>query len=108
LVDALAYTQSNVANADESAMNLEGVGLFFRHYFDFPQHFCELGANFAENVASLSIATEQAASGRSYGLGLRESHTCLRYYLFLMYEGELTCFEHKNTAQHRTGDMRTS
>jgi hypothetical protein len=33
-------TQSSVANVDESAMNLEGVGLFFRHYFDFPPHFC--------------------------------------------------------------------
>jgi hypothetical protein len=70
LVDALTYPQSSVANADESAMNLEGVGLFFRHYFYFPQHFCELGANFAENVASPSIATEEAASGRAHGLGL--------------------------------------
>jgi hypothetical protein len=29
LVDALTYTQSSVANADESAMNLEGVDLFY-------------------------------------------------------------------------------
>ena len=70
LVDALTYTQSSVANADESAMNLEGVGLFFRHYFDYPQHFGPLGVNFAENVASPSIATEEAASGRAHGLGL--------------------------------------
>jgi hypothetical protein len=28
LVDALAYTHSSVATANESAMNLEGVGLF--------------------------------------------------------------------------------
>jgi hypothetical protein len=61
LVDALTYTQSSVANVDESAMNLEGVGLFFGHYFYLPLHFCPLGVNFAENVASPSIATEQAA-----------------------------------------------
>jgi hypothetical protein len=68
LVDALTYTESSVANVDESAMNLKGVGLLFRHYFDFPQHFCPLGVNFAENVASPSIATEQAASSPSYAL----------------------------------------
>ena len=70
LVDALTYTQSSVANADESAMNLDGVGLFFRHYFDSPQLFCELGVNFAENAAYPSFATEEAASGRTHGLGL--------------------------------------
>src|SRR5215204_4687565 len=77
LVDALTYTQSSVVNADESAMNLDGLGLFSRHYLDFPQHLCELGGNFAENVASPSIATEEAASSRPYGLGLQGEATIL-------------------------------
>ena len=39
---------------DESAMNLEAVGVLFRHYFYFPQHLSEVGVNFAENVARSS------------------------------------------------------
>jgi hypothetical protein len=58
---------------DESAMNLEAVGGFLRH-FCFPQHFCMWGVSFVENVASSSIATEQAACDRTFELGLRGSH----------------------------------
>ena len=42
-----------VPGADESPMNFEGVGVVFRQIYCFPQHFCTLGANFAENVAAL-------------------------------------------------------
>jgi hypothetical protein len=59
-----------LAAGNESAMNFEALGvsfstclLFFCLLFFAP--FCELGANFAQNVASSPIATEQAASGRS-------------------------------------------
>ena len=70
---------------DESAMNLERAGVFLA-VFVFPTPVYELGVTFAQNVASLSIATEQAASGRSYGLGPRGSHnTYERYYQSLMY-----------------------
>ena len=58
LVDALTYTQSSVANVDESPMNLEGVGLFFDIISITRNIFCPLGVNYAENVASPSIATE--------------------------------------------------
>ena len=74
---------------DESAMNLEAVGGFFDIFY-FPQHFLRVGSALRrEHVASPSIATEHAASGRSYRLGLRGSdNTCLRYYRVLMYECE--------------------
>jgi hypothetical protein len=60
---------------DESAMNFERAGVFFGIIFYFPHHFSEWGVTFAQNVASLSIVTEQGASGRSYGLGpTRKGH----------------------------------
>jgi hypothetical protein len=43
-------------------MNFEGLDVFFDINFCFPQHSCELGANFAENVPRSLNATEQAAS----------------------------------------------
>ena len=39
--------------ADESAMNAEGLGVVFSTYILFSQHFCTLGANFADNAAAL-------------------------------------------------------
>jgi len=36
---------------DESAMNFEGLRVFFRHIYCFPKHPCAWGANFVENVA---------------------------------------------------------
>jgi len=63
-------------------MNFEGVGSFF-------PNFLRVGANWAESVASPTIATEEAASGHSYGLGLRGSHNaCRGYYLILMYSAQ--------------------
>jgi hypothetical protein len=53
-------------------------------------------------VASLSIATEQAASDRSYGLGLQGSHnTSSAYYLLLMY-AELRTSEFLHKKPRRT------
>jgi hypothetical protein len=50
--------------------------------------------NFAENVASPSITTEQAASSPSYGLGPQGSHnTCLRYYRLITYDERLPTLE---------------
>jgi hypothetical protein len=64
--------------------------LIFRISCCFPKLFCELGANFAQDVAFPSVGTQEAASGRSYGLDLQDSHkTCLRYYRFLMCDEKL-------------------
>jgi hypothetical protein len=55
-----------LAAGNESAMNFEALGVSFSTCLLFSVRFCELGANFAQNVASSPIATEQAASGQSY------------------------------------------
>jgi hypothetical protein len=38
--------------SDEFPMNFEGLGVYFSTYLFFPEHFCELGANFAKNVCT--------------------------------------------------------
>jgi hypothetical protein len=43
---------TSLPTGDECAMNFEDVGVFFCTFCCFPQHLCDLGANFAENVAS--------------------------------------------------------
>jgi hypothetical protein len=37
-----------ITRADEFPMNFEGLGVSFRHFFYFPQHFASGGANFGE------------------------------------------------------------
>jgi hypothetical protein len=44
-------------------------GVFFRKFYCFAKHFCELAPTFAENVVFLQVGPQEAASGRSYGLG---------------------------------------
>jgi len=53
---------------DESAMNLEGVASLFSKFLLFAEAFCEWGANRAEPVTAPSVGTEEATSGRTYGL----------------------------------------
>ncbi len=36
-------------------MNFDDLGIPFRAIYWFPQHFCELGATFAENVCTQSF-----------------------------------------------------
>jgi hypothetical protein len=70
-VSCSLLTAALLPAGDESAMNFEAVGGFL-DIFHFPQHFLRVGSALRrEHVAFPSIATEQAASGRSYGLGLR-------------------------------------
>jgi hypothetical protein len=67
-------------DGDEAAMNLRGRTSFF----EIPC--CELGANFAENVAARQSGPYPQRTGPD-GLGLRGSHnTCRRYYRFLTYD----------------------
>jgi hypothetical protein len=58
-----------IPRGDESVMNFESLGVFFDICYVLRSISCELGVNFDEHVASLSIATEQAASvyGQAYG-----------------------------------------
>jgi hypothetical protein len=70
---------------DEFRMNFEAVSVSSSVFLLFLETFAELGAHLAENVGSPSIAPEQAASGRSHGLGLQGSpKTSSRYYQNLM------------------------
>jgi hypothetical protein len=41
-------TPSLLPRGDEFRMNSEGLDVFFRHIYCFPQHSFELGVNFAE------------------------------------------------------------
>ena len=69
-------------------MNYEAASIIFFDFFVIFVTLCEVGSKFAENLARPAVGTEQAASGRSYGLGVRGSHnTYLRYYQSLMYIG---------------------
>jgi hypothetical protein len=119
LCAASCLTPALLPAGDESAMNFEGLGFFFRHIYCFPQHSCKLGGSFAKNVASPSIAPERAASGWSYGLGLpRKGHnTSNRYYRVLMYIGLCTSdtlhkkpcrirLVHANFRERRKGEVR--
>jgi hypothetical protein len=45
-----------LAAGDESAMNFEGLGVFFRHIHWFPQHFCELGAKKLHRAGHMGLA----------------------------------------------------
>jgi len=57
-----------VAGTDESAMNLSVWASDFRNISCFPQHFCELGANFAENVARPSVEPRKLHRAGPVGL----------------------------------------
>jgi hypothetical protein len=59
---------SSLPIGDESAMNFEGLGVFFRHIHWFPQHFCALGANFAENVSRPSVGPYKLQRNGPMGL----------------------------------------
>jgi len=65
-------------------MNSEGLGVSFSAFLLFLETFSELGANFAENVASPSIATEQAASDRLMAWPTGCHNTSSAYYQDLM------------------------
>ena len=75
LVCVTRFPLSLLTRGDESAMNLEDVGILSSEIPWFPKHFYELGVNFAGNVASPLLGVRDASSGLSYGLGLqRDSH----------------------------------
>jgi hypothetical protein len=77
--------------ADEFPMNFEGIGRPFSDIFVISAVFLRVGSQLRRERGSRpSARTKEAASDRSYGLGLRGSHSiCQRSYHFL-------CTKHRN------------
>jgi hypothetical protein len=88
---------------DEFPMNIEGLGVYSRHIYCFPQHFFELGVNVAEKGWSRQWGPKKPHRAGPDGLGLLRSQKHPAHIIGVLcmqrHKGLLTV--HKKA--HRTG-----